>query len=76
MDGAKLTPEQTRAQDALFVSQCSLASLRPSLPLQWPTPAETPASPKKSYRSAYVYAWHAALADAQQVWAWKDLSRL
>jgi hypothetical protein len=48
--------------------------LRPSLPLQWPTPAQTPASPKKRYRSEYRYPWHAALADAQQVITWKDLS--
>jgi hypothetical protein len=74
VNGAKLTPEQTRAQDALFVSQCSLAGLRPKLPLQWPTPAETPASPKKSYRSEYRYLWCAALEDAQQVITWKDLS--
>jgi hypothetical protein len=74
VNGAKLTPEQTRAQDALFVSQCSLAGLRPRLPLPWPTPAETPASPKKSYRSEYRYLWCAALEDAQQVITWQDLS--
>jgi hypothetical protein len=74
MNGAKLAPVQTRAQEAGFISQCSLANLRPSLPLQWPTPPETPASPKKSYRSEYVYSWQAALADIHQVWAWKDIS--
>jgi hypothetical protein len=74
MDGAKLTPGQTRAQDEFFVSQCSLSSLRSSLPLQWPTPVQTPASPKKSYRSEYVYDWQATLADVDQVCAWKDLS--
>jgi hypothetical protein len=33
-----------------------------------------PASPKKSYRSAYVYPWQAELADSAKVLAWKDLS--
>jgi len=74
MDGAKLFPEQTRAQDSLFVSQCSLSGLQPSLPLQWPTPADMPASPKKRYRSAYVYAWLPTLCDPQQVQAWMELS--
>jgi hypothetical protein len=74
MSGAKLSPEQTRAHDALFVSQCSLANLRPSLPLKWPIPADMPASPKKRYRSAYVYPWLPALGDPQQVQAWKELS--
>ena len=48
-------PEITRAQDAVFVSQCSLAALRERLPLHWPLPAHTPASPKLSYRSCYQY---------------------
>ena len=74
MGGAKLSPEQTRAQDAHFVSQCSLLGLQQSLPLKWPIPAEIPASPKKRYRSAYVYPWLPALADPQQVQAWKELS--
>jgi hypothetical protein len=74
VSGAKLTPEQTRAQDTFFVRECSLAGLRARLPLQWPTPAETPASPKKRYRSEYCYLWGAVLADPQQVMAWKDLS--
>ena len=70
----KFSPEQTRAQDRLFVSQSNLLGLQKSLPLKWPIPAEIPASPKKRYRSAYVYPWQAALADPQQVQAWKDLS--
>jgi hypothetical protein len=74
MSVSKLSPEQTRAQAAGFVSQCSLVSLQKSLPLMWPTPPEIPASPKKHYRSAYVYPWQACLADAKQVLAWKDLS--
>ena len=45
----------TRAQDALFVSQCSLQGLADKLPLRWPTPPDTPPSPKRTYRSRYVY---------------------
>jgi hypothetical protein len=74
MDATRITPEQSRAQDGLFVSQCNLLKLGESLPLQWPTPPEIPASPKKRYRSAYVYPWRTALADAEQVLAWKDLA--
>jgi hypothetical protein len=46
MGGVKLSPEQTRVQDRLFVSQCSLSSMRARQPLQWLTPPETPASPE------------------------------
>lgn len=74
MSGPKLSPQQTRAEDGLWVSQCSLSSLQKSLPLQWPTPPGLPASPKKSYRSAYVYPWQAELADPAQVLTWQDLS--
>ena len=74
MDSTKLSPEQMRAQDALFVSQCNLLALQKSLPLKWPTSAELPASPKKRYRSEYVYPWQAALADPKQIIAWKELT--
>lgn len=74
MDGAKLTPPQTRSAEAAFVRQCSLASLQPRLPLAWPIPPGTPPSPKKSYRSGYVYPFPAAVADLAQVLGWKDLS--
>ncbi|RPI34064.1 MAG: hypothetical protein EHM70_04085 [Chloroflexota bacterium] len=74
MDGAKLTPQQTRAAEAAFVSQCSLASLQPHLPLGWPVPPEIPPSPKKSYRSGYGYPFQAEVADRAQVLGWKDLS--
>ncbi len=56
-------PEQTRAQDKDFVRHCSLAALQQRLPLGWPTPAHTPASPKKRYRSRYVYLGAEELAD-------------
>ena len=52
---AELTPVETRAQDATFVAQCSLNGLRDRLPLRWPAPPDTPPSPKKHYRSRYVY---------------------
>jgi hypothetical protein len=73
MDGAKLTPPQTRAAEAGFVSQCSLASLQPRLPLDWPIPPETPPSPKKSYRSSYVYPFRAEVADLAQVLGWQGM---
>lgn len=65
-----ISPEQTRAQDASFVSQCSLAGLRERLPLVWPTPPDTPASPKKSYRSWYV---HLGWQDLEDPAVWQDL---
>ena len=39
----------------LFVAHCSLAGLRDRLPLLWPAPPDLPPSPKRSYRSHYVY---------------------
>jgi len=74
MEKAKLSPPQTRAAEVAFVSQCNLASLHPRLPLDWPTPPKTPPSPKKSYRSSYVYPFQAEVADLVQALAWKDLS--
>jgi hypothetical protein len=50
-----LTAVEQRAQDPLFVAHCSLDGLRDRLPLRWPTPPGTPPSPKKAYRSEYVY---------------------
>lgn len=73
MGATSLTPVQTRVQETLFVSQCNLASLQTCLPLAWPTPLSTPASPKKRYRSAYIYEWRAQLQDLNQLLAWKDL---
>jgi hypothetical protein len=74
MADAKLTPPQMRATQAAFVDQCSLVSLQPNLPLGWPTSPEIPPSPKKSYRSSYVYPFRAEVVDQAQVLAWKDLS--
>ncbi len=69
MDAAKDTPQQTRATDTLWVSQCNLVSLQARLPLSWPTPPDLPPSPKKRYRSAYRYPWPDELADPQKVLA-------
>jgi hypothetical protein len=55
MGAAKLFPEQTRAQDSLFVSQCSLSGLQPSLPLKWPIPADMPARPRRVPIRLYLY---------------------
>lgn len=74
MDAGNRTSEQTRAADEVFVNQCNLLSLRPQLPLKWPTPPDLPCSPKKSYRSGYVYSWQTELTDPEQVLKWKDLS--
>jgi hypothetical protein len=74
MGGTKVTPEQSRAQDAAFVSQCSLLGLQERLPLQWPVLGELPASPKKSYRSGYRYPWGAEVSDPAQVLGWQELS--
>ena len=71
---ANLTPQQSRAAEAAFVSQCSLTGLKGRLPLAWPIPPETPPSPKKSYRSSYVYPFEAEVTDMVQVLAWKGLS--
>jgi len=49
------TPTQTCSEDAEFVTTCSFTGLQARLPLRWPTPSETPPSPKKRYRSSYTY---------------------
>ncbi len=49
------TPVETRARDPAFVTKCSLVGLQDRLPLIWPIPPDTPPSPKKAYRSHYVY---------------------
>jgi hypothetical protein len=71
MAALELSPPQTRAQDEAFVRQCSLNGLRPQLPLCWPTPADAPPSPKKRYRSHYVYLGFDDLDDPA---TWKELS--
>jgi hypothetical protein len=57
-------PEHTRTHDPDFVQHCAFSSLQDRLPLRWPTPPDTPPSPKKRYRSGYRYL------------GWQDLSDL
>jgi len=61
-------PEETRAQDQIFVSSCKFSALQERLPLQWPRAADTPSSPKNSYRSSYQYLGWEELEDPGQ-WA-------
>jgi hypothetical protein len=60
-----------RAHDLDFVQACSFFQLQARLPLCWPTPPGTPPSPKRAYRSHYVYLGYSALQDLQ---AWQHLS--
>jgi hypothetical protein len=60
-----------RAQDPLFVRQCSLTALAAKLPLVWSSPPGTPPSPKRFYRSHYVYRGWADLRDPT---TWAHLS--
>jgi len=66
-----LSAPQTRAQDEAFVQRCSFASLRSQLPLRWPTPSGLPDSPKKRYRSQYLYLGCDDLDDGRN---WETLS--
>lgn len=68
---ANLTAVEARARDSDFVDHCSLWGLRGRLPLRWPTPLHVPPSPKRRYRSRYVYrGWDDLLDPA----AWAHLS--
>jgi len=69
---ANLTAVESRAQHATFVAQCSLPGLQDRLPLRWIVPPDAPPSPKRPYRSHYVYlgGWQ----DLQDATAWKHLS--
>jgi hypothetical protein len=69
-------PEETRAQDEDFVRRCSLAGLQERLPLRWPTPAHTPPSPKKRYRSHYQYLGWQDLAQPADWAAYDDFELL
>jgi hypothetical protein len=69
-------PEETRAQDEDFVSCCCLSALQERLPLRWPTPAHTPPSPKKRYRSWYVYLGAEELAEATWLEAGEEFELL
>jgi RNA polymerase sigma factor (sigma-70 family) len=69
-----LSAVQARAQDPSFVHHSSLWGLRrctasQRLPLLWPTPPDVPPSPKRTYRSNYVY----PSPGSGQVLGWEDL---
>ena len=68
---ARLSPSETRAQDLALVSQCSLDSLQAKLPLAWHTPPDTSPSPKRHYRSFYI--WQ-GFADPEERANWEHLS--
>ena len=63
MRNPTLSPTQTRAQDTDFVACCSFAALRQRLPFLWPAPDDVLPSPKRSYRSCYVYGGYEDLDD-------------
>lgn len=67
----ELTAPQQRARDVRFVSTCGWTALRERLPLAWPTPPDTPPSPKHHYRSYYVYRGYADLDDPM---TWEHLT--
>ena len=60
------SPTEARAQDVDFVAQCSFEGLRDRLPFLWPLPDDVPPSPKKPYRSLYVYRGWEDLEDPAQ----------
>ena len=71
-----IRPEQARAQDAEFVGHGNFKTLQDRLPLCWPRPAETPPSPKLSYRSSYQYLGWAELEDPTAWGAYDDFEVL
>jgi hypothetical protein len=71
MGDLSLTAIEARAQDKAFVAQCSLEGLRHRLPLLWPVSDNVPPSPKRSYRSHYVYRGWEDLEDPAN---WEHLS--
>ena len=68
---AKLSAVEARGQDKHFVQHCSLSGLQAQMPLCWPTPSDVPPSPKRAYRSHYVYPGWQELQDTA---TWDDLS--
>ena len=65
--GAHPTAAEQRAQDAEFIATCQWPTWRARLPLRWPTPPDTPPSPKTGYRSRYVYRGYTDL-DTPATW--------
>ena len=67
---ASNTAAAARAADQAFVAAASWQGLRERVPLAWPTPPDTPPSPKKRYRSTYRYL---GAEDLEEAAAWEDL---
>jgi hypothetical protein len=68
---AEHTAVEYRAQDTTFVATCQWSTWRARLPLHWPTPPDTPPSPKTTYRSEYVYR---GCDDLDEPAVWEHLS--
>jgi hypothetical protein len=68
---ASVSAPVDRARNPDFVQVCNFSKLRDRLPLQWPVPLGVPPSPKRTYRSHYVYLGCDDLQDPQ---AWEHLS--
>ena len=60
---AELSASQQRSGDPAFVASLSFPSLLGRLPLSLPVPADTPPSPKRHYRSQYIYLGYEDLLD-------------
>jgi hypothetical protein len=67
----RLNATAARAQNHDFVQACNFLALQERLPIQWPVPPDVPPSPKRSYRSQYIYLGCDDLQDRQ---AWEHLS--
>jgi hypothetical protein len=68
---ASVSAAVDRARNPDFIQACNFFRLRDRLPLQWPVPPGVPPSPKRTYRSGYVYLGCDDLQDRQ---AWEHLS--
>lgn len=65
----ELTPTQQRCQDSLFVAKLSFPALLATLPLSLPVPDDIPASPKRRYRSHYLYLGYQDLLADKTLWS-------
>jgi len=68
---ANVSAAVDRAQTPDFIQSCNFSKLRDRLPFPWPVPPGVPPSPKRTYRSHYVYLGCDDLLDRQ---AWQHLS--
>ncbi len=66
-----LSAAQERLHDPAFLQRFSMPTLSSHLPLLWPTPPDTPPSPKRRYRSHYRYP---GFQDLWEPGTWSSLS--